>query len=93
MTPEIWQAAIWVTLVLVFFSVVLQLLTKRSDHNTVEKILDHNKSLSENIMKLHQQIMDLNKDLVNLSNENKVLSGEITKLNIRVDNLQKQVSK
>ena len=88
-----WQTAIWITLVFVMISIGLQYLVKRNDDVNVERILEENKKLSDDIMKLHDQIATLNRELLRLYNENRILSEEVDKLSIRVNNLQSQVLK
>ena len=94
MTTHIWQAAIWLTLMFVVFSLILQYIARKNSERglfRVSEILEQNKALSITISKLHGQIAELNKDLERLSKENVMLRLEVEKLHTRVESLQNQI--
>lgn len=95
MNTTIWQAAIWITLFFVILSVFLQYLANRASNqeaNQMDKLIAQNKKLSDNILELHNQISNLNKDLERLTRENQILKQEVRSLHDRVNSLQIQMT-
>lgn len=94
MNTTIWQAAIWITLFFVILSVFLQYLAKgasQQEANRMNKLIAQNKKLSDNLLELHNQISNLNRDLERLTRENQILKQEVRALHDRVNNLQIQM--
>lgn len=95
MNTAIWQMAIWITLFFVILSVFLQYLAKKTSHlgaTRMNRLIAQNKKLSDNIIELHAQISNLNKDLERLTKENEILKQEVRALHDRVNNLQIQMT-
>ena len=94
MNTTIWQAAIWITLFFVILSVFLQYLAKgasQQEANRMNKLIAQNKKLSDNLLELHNQISNLNRDLERLTRENQILKQAVRALHDRVNNLQIQI--
>ncbi len=94
MIVPIWQVAILLTMVFVFISVWLQIISKKShieESRKFNELILNNKTLITQIEKLQYDILLLNDELERLTIENRTLNSEIGLLTEKVSKLQSQV--